>query len=117
MATGSSESKQKIGSYKSQSREFIFRLREYFEKGRDNGGPLLPVTRVLDRVCDALKVGKTTVKSVTKEKCPVDFNTPSAVLRTLGKHRPRESSKTSLDPFQKVCSYSNQRALVIITKK
>ena len=32
MATGPSESKRKIGSYKSQSREFIFRLREYFEK-------------------------------------------------------------------------------------
>lgn len=102
MASGSSESKKKkIASFKSQSREFIYRLREYFEKERDNGGPLLPVTKVVDRVCDALKVGKTTVKSVTKEKCPLDFNTPSEVLRTPGKQRPRPSSKTSLDTFQK----------------
>lgn len=34
----------------SQSREFVIRLREYFERENQNGGPLLPMEKVCDRL-------------------------------------------------------------------
>ncbi|GBP32388.1 hypothetical protein EVAR_81195_1 [Eumeta japonica] len=42
---------------KGQTREFVLRLREYFEKESRNGGPLIPVTQ--DRDCVAAALGET----------------------------------------------------------
>ncbi|KAJ4433815.1 hypothetical protein ANN_16127 [Periplaneta americana] len=50
------------GNEPSGSLKAICKLREYFEKERANGEPLLPVTKMVDRVCDALKVEKQPLK-------------------------------------------------------
>lgn len=52
----------------SQSREIVIRVRNYFEREAQNGGPILPVTSVLDRVADALDISKKTIIKITKEK-------------------------------------------------
>ncbi|CAH4019877.1 unnamed protein product [Pieris brassicae] len=52
---------------KGQTREFVLRLRGYFEKESRNGGPLLPVTQVRDRVAAALGISAPTVAKITKE--------------------------------------------------
>lgn len=52
----------------SQSRELIIRVRDFFEREAQNGGPILPVTSVLDRVADALDISKKTIIKITKEK-------------------------------------------------
>lgn len=53
---------------KSESREFVIRLREYFERENQNGGPLLPLEQVCNRVADALGIGRATVARISKEK-------------------------------------------------
>lgn len=52
----------------SETREFVVRLRDYFAREQQNGGPLLPLDNVRDRVADALGIGKATVSRITKEK-------------------------------------------------
>lgn len=52
----------------SEVREFVVRLRDYFAREQQNGGPLLPLDNVRDRVADALGIGKATVSRITKEK-------------------------------------------------
>ncbi|XP_026740220.1 uncharacterized protein LOC113502754 [Trichoplusia ni] len=52
----------------SQSRELVIRLRDYFERERTNGGPLISIDRVVDRVAAALDIGRNTVSRITKEK-------------------------------------------------
>ncbi|GBP78315.1 hypothetical protein EVAR_52370_1 [Eumeta japonica] len=47
--------------------EFVLQLCEYFEKKSRNGGPLIPVTQVRDRVAAALGICAPTVAKVTKE--------------------------------------------------
>lgn len=49
-------------------REFVVRLRDYFAREQQNGGPLLPLENVRDRVADALGIGKATVSRITKKK-------------------------------------------------
>lgn len=51
-----------------RAREFVVFLRDYFEREQQNGGPLLPLTRVVERVSDALKIGTNTVCRITREK-------------------------------------------------
>lgn len=74
---------------KSQSRAFVKRLRAYFEEEKRNGGPLLPVSRVTDRVAAALNIGKWTVSKISSEVTEV----------TPGKKRPHESPKSNVDGF------------------
>ena len=52
----------------SETREFVVRLRDHFAREQQNGGPLLPIENVRDRVADALGIGKATVSRITKEK-------------------------------------------------
>ena len=52
----------------SQTREFVIRLRDYFERESQNGGPLLPVTQVVNRTAEALGISAFTVSKITKEK-------------------------------------------------
>lgn len=85
---------------KSQSRDLVYNLRCYFEEERDNGGPLISVTKVVERVAAALKIGQSSVKKVTREKCPENLHDPTSVLTTPGKLRSRASTKTDIDSFQ-----------------
>lgn len=96
-----STGKTKFGkgvALKGQAREFIFRLREYFEREKDHGGPLLPVGNVIDRVADALQISTATVKRVTKEKDRVN-SSGSSVLSTPGKRRKKVCRVTNIDNF------------------
>lgn len=52
---------------KGQSRELVLRLHNYFEKESRNGGPLVPMTHVRDRVTAALGIGNGIVSKITKE--------------------------------------------------
>lgn len=89
----------------SQGREMVCAVREYFEKEREHGGPLLNVNKVVDRTADCLKISKTTVVNIRKEKerneCEQEEAGPSSapVLRTPGKIRPHEKRVTKMDAF------------------
>lgn len=52
---------------KGQSRQLVLRLYDYFEKENQNGGPLIPVSQVRNRVAAALGVSLTTVSKITNE--------------------------------------------------
>lgn len=52
----------------SQSRELVIKLQSYFEREYQNGGPLIPLNRVQDRVADALEISRKTVSKINKEK-------------------------------------------------
>ena len=52
----------------SRARESVVRLRDYFKRELQNNGPLLPLNRVVDRVADALNIGRNTVSRITREK-------------------------------------------------
>ena len=51
-----------------QSREFVCSLRDYFEKEKEHGGPLISVNQVVDRTAAALSINKNTVVTICKEK-------------------------------------------------
>ena len=82
----------------SQAREFVVRLRDYFERERENGGTLLPVSNVLDRVADALDIGRNTVSRITREKYGA-HDTEENKLSTPNKKRTKKASVTDVDSF------------------
>lgn len=100
MASCSSEKKPfgKGATLKSQAREFIYRLRVYFERERNNGGPLIPVSKVTDRVAEALNISTATVKRVTNDKEAAN-SAGSPVVVTPGKSRKRLCRVTETDNF------------------
>lgn len=81
----------------SQSRELVVKLSEYFERESVNGGPLLPVTQVQNRVAEALGIGKKTVRTILKEKCGPS-GTENNVLSTP-KMRKKSKPVTGIDTF------------------
>lgn len=88
----------------SQCREFVIRLREYFERENQNGGPLLPVEKVCDRVADALGIGHATVIRISKEKYGESSTTALAEvegkkLTTPNKKRKIAAPVTNIDNF------------------
>lgn len=100
MASCSSEKKLfgKGAPLKSQARELIYRLRAYFERERDNGGPLIPVGKVTERVAEALGISTATVKRVTNDK-EAAISSGSPVIVTPGKSRKRLCRVTETDNF------------------
>ena len=48
-----------------QSREFVCSLRDYFEKEKEHGGPLISVSQVVNRTAAALSISKNTAVSYT----------------------------------------------------
>ncbi|XP_074026897.1 uncharacterized protein [Leptinotarsa decemlineata] len=61
-----------------QSQQIVASLKDYFEGEHGNGGPLLPLTAVRDRVADALKLSITTVNRIaTKSNRGEIFSNPS----------------------------------------
>lgn len=87
---------------KSESREFVISLRDYFERECQNGGPLLPIEQVCKRVAAALGIGATTVSRISKEKFGESsmednrLSTPNKLRK-----RRRKSSKTSVNSLPK----------------
>jgi transposase len=84
----------------SQAREFVVRLRDYFERELQNGGPLLPFTQVVERVADALDIGRNTVTRITREKYGQDGMSENKVS-TPNKKRTKAKPITDIDDFTK----------------
>lgn len=82
---------------KSQSREMVVKLRDYFERERQNGGPLIPVENVIERVAQALGIGTSTVSRITKEKFG-SVGTEEKKLSTP-KSVNKKAPQTDLDSF------------------
>lgn len=84
----------------SQARELIICVRDYFERELQNGGPILPLDKVVDRVAAALGISRTTVSRVTKEKFGKD-GISEEKLSTPNKKRTRTKTVTNIDDFTK----------------
>lgn len=56
-----------------QAREMVVNLRKYFEMERDNKGPLISMSKVMDRVSAALHISITLVKNITKKNVSLFF--------------------------------------------
>lgn len=83
---------------KGQTREFVVRLQEYFEKESSHGRPLIPVTKVRDRVAAALGIGTSTVTKI----CKVAYDDNEIVQKKLStpmKKRRRPCRVTAIDDF------------------
>lgn len=90
-----------------QSRELVCAVREYFEQERDNGGPLITINKVIERTAAALKINKSTVVTISKEKCELqekeegdEIVAGPSTLVTPGKKRSRPRTVTKWDTFQ-----------------
>lgn len=90
----------------SESREFVIRLREYFERESQNGGPLLPLTQACNRVADALGIGIATVIRVSREKYGEQSSATTTTeeneeqkLSTPNKKRKRTCPISKIDDF------------------
>ncbi|CAH0730341.1 unnamed protein product, partial [Brenthis ino] len=81
----------------SQTREFVIRLRNYFDREAQNGGPILPITSVVERVADALNIGQRTVRRITKKKYG-ETGTEENKLHTP-KKRKRAKPVVGIDSF------------------
>lgn len=81
----------------SQTRELVVKLHDYFERESLNGGPLLPVTQVQNRVASALGIGKRTVHTIIQEK----YGPSGSQENVLHTPRKRKKSKpvTGIDTF------------------
>lgn len=82
----------------SESRGFGIRLREYFERENQNGGPLLPLEQVLG-------IGRATVSRISKERYGKLSTEMAAqdegnkILSTPNKKRKKVSPVTEIDDF------------------
>ncbi|KAK5650260.1 hypothetical protein RI129_001289 [Pyrocoelia pectoralis] len=74
----------------STAKKLIASLIDYFEKERDNGGPLLPLQAVRERVAQALNVSSSTVSTISNA---VKNN---ELLKSPSKHHPRPKSVTDI---------------------
>lgn len=89
----------------SECRQFVIRLRDYFERECQNGGPLLPVTQVRQRVSDALGIAVSTVTQITKEIYGESSSAPDQdemleKVSTPNKKRRRNEPIVGIDDFQ-----------------
>ncbi|GBP87247.1 hypothetical protein EVAR_102501_1 [Eumeta japonica] len=84
----------------SQARELVVRLRDYFEREQQNNGPLLPLNRIVERVAEALDIGRNTVSRITREKIGQEGMSENK-LSTPNKKRTKVKPITDLDNFGK----------------
>jgi hypothetical protein len=74
-----------------QSKELVSALISYFERERDNGGPLLPLSAVRERVANALQLSLSSVNRIsTIRRCGFPQTSPK-------KTRPRRKPVTAVD--------------------
>lgn len=83
----------------SETREFVIRLRDYFERESQNGGPLLPLSQVRQRVADALGIGLATVTRISTEKYGKEGDEENK-LSSPNKKRRRIQPTVNIDDFQ-----------------
>lgn len=83
---------------RSQSRELVCRVRDFFQQEKINKGPLIPVEKVVDRTAAALKINKNTVVEIGKEKKLCEEN--NGILKTPNKKITKTKRVTGLDAFQ-----------------
>lgn len=83
---------------RSQSRELVCRVRDYFHREKINNGPILPVEKVVDRTAAALQINKNTVVKIGKEKMQNEES--GAKLVTPNKKIAKIKRVTELDDFQ-----------------
>ncbi|CAH2003277.1 unnamed protein product [Acanthoscelides obtectus] len=74
----------------SQSQGLVLSLLNYFQQEKDNGGPLLPLLAVQERVAQALSISLSTITRIQRR-----LSSNDNVLRSPGKKRPRKKSKTT----------------------
>jgi transposase len=84
---------------RSQSRELVCRVKDYFQQEKINKGPILPVEQVINRTAAALNIYKNTVVKVCKEKKLSEES--GTKLRTPNKKIAKTKRVTGLDAFQK----------------
>lgn len=82
---------------KSDFRELVIKLQDYFERENQNGGPLIPVAQVQERVAQALGISKRTVTNINKQKFG-SSGSEDNVLQTPKKKR-RTKPITNIDNF------------------
>ncbi|GLV46126.1 hypothetical protein CBL_05187 [Carabus blaptoides fortunei] len=70
----------------SQSQQYLLNVVEYFEREKENKGPLLPVQAAIERVAQAFKVGISTVNRVTRRV--YEAHTSGTRVTTPRKRRP-----------------------------
>jgi transposase len=75
----------------SQSQQLVVNLIEYFEKEKENMAPLLPLSSVLQRVADALKIAPRTVSTIKSR------HAEDPILRTPNKKRQRVKQCIDID--------------------
>lgn len=80
----------------SQTREILGRVIQYFEQEKQNKGPLLGVSQVLEKGAQALGLGLSTIKRIKKET-HLEATRQKPKFSTPGKKRPDKSMK--LDNF------------------
>lgn len=90
-----------------ECRQFVIRLRDYFERESQNNGPLLPVSHVRQRVSDALGISLCTVTQITKEIYGASSSAPDQDCEivekktsTPNKKRMRIAPIVGIDDFQ-----------------
>lgn len=84
-----------------QSRQLVYAAREFFQREKDNGGPLMDVSCVIKRTAAALGVGRNTVMRVCKERQQNIDAGGDGLLKTPNKNRTITARVTGLDAFQK----------------
>lgn len=105
---------------RSQARQLVSNVREYFENEKANNGPLLPIHQVVKRTCEALKVGKNTVVNISKEKNKCLHS--GSKLKTPSKKVMKPKRVTGVDTFQKdairrhIYSYIMRKEYVTLKK-
>ncbi|CAH1970170.1 unnamed protein product [Acanthoscelides obtectus] len=67
----------------SQSQGLVLPLLNYFQQEKDNGGPLLPLLAVQERVAQALSISLSTITRIQRR-----LSSNENVLRSPGKKRP-----------------------------
>lgn len=75
-----------------QTRQFVILLRDYFKREHENGGTLLPVSQVVERVADAFNISRRTVSRICKEQYEPKLSP---------KKRNRKKPVTDLDDAEK----------------
>lgn len=88
--------------FNGQARQLICSVREYFEKEKANGGPLISFNKVLERTAAACEVGKNLIVRIGKEKDDLltDFSDTQPKFHTPNKKRNIDKKVTKLDSFQ-----------------
>lgn len=85
---------------RSQSRELVVNVRNFFKREKDNGAILIPLQKVVDRSAAALGLNKSTIVSICKEKEKLLNEVGNTNLQTPGKKRRKQKTVTALDGFQ-----------------